>query len=431
MSRYNLRQVTTGLSVLKICVLGAGVIGTTTAYFLQKGGHEVTVIDRQSGAGLETSFANGGQISVSHAAPWAGPQVPILMLKWLGKEDAPLLYHLRADPALWRWSIQFLMNCRTAKSRENTVKSLKLALYSRQLLLAIREDTGIEYDLKTLGILDIHRNAKTYGKAVTNAAMLNELGCTNKMLGQKSVFELEPALKETGSDILGGVHTPDDESGDAHAFTRKLAIICANRGVTFRYNETVSLLEKEAGRISSVVTDKRRYKADAYVVSIASYTPKLLRPLGLKLPIYPAKGYSVTIPVGGRNNAPQISVSDEDHRIVYTRLGERLRVAGTAEFDGFNTRLNKKRGNAILEMARSQFPNAGDFDNSTLWTGLRPLTPDGLPAIGRTPMDNLYLNTGHGTLGWTLCAGSGKAAADLVTGNIPDIDLSGFAPDRF
>ncbi len=416
---------------MKVCVLGAGVVGTTTAYFLQKQGHEVTVIDRQSGAGLETSFANGGQISASHAAPWAGPQVPLLMLKWLGKEDAPLLYHLRADPVLWRWSIQFFMNCRTSKSHENTVKSLKLALYSRQILPEIRQDTGIEYDLKTLGILDIHRNAKTYNEAVANAAALNELGCMNKMLGQEAVFSLEPALKEAGADILGGVHTPDDESGDAHAFTRNLALSCADRGATFRYNETVSRLEHEAGRITSVITDKDQYEADAYVASIASYTPQLLGPLGLKLPIYPTKGYSVTIPIGGRNNAPHISISDEEYRIVFTRLGDRLRVAGTAEFDGYNTDLNEKRGNAILEMARTQFPNAGDFANAALWTGLRPLTPDGLPTIGRSTMDNLYLNTGHGTLGWTLCAGSGKAAADLVSGNTPDIDLSGFAPDRF
>ena len=416
---------------MKVCVLGAGVVGTTTAYFLQKNGHEVTVIDRQSGAGLETSFANGGQISASHAAPWAGPQVPILMLKWLGKEDAPLLYHLRADPALWRWSIQFFMNCRTSKSRENTIKSLKLALYSRQILPEIRQDTGIEYDLKTLGILDIHRNPKTYDEAVANATMLKELGCSNKMLGQEAVFALEPALEETGADILGGVHTPDDESGDAHAFTRDLALSCVSRGATFRYNETVSHLEHEAGRITSVVTDKGICEADAYVASIASYTPQLLRPLGLKLPIYPTKGYSVTIPIGGRNDAPHISITDEDHRIVYTRLGDRLRVAGTAEFDGYNTNLNEKRGNAILEIARAQFPNAGNFDNSALWTGLRPLTPDGLPTIGQTTMDNLFLNTGHGTLGWTLCAGSGKATADLISGNTPEIDLSGFSPDRF
>ena len=416
---------------MKVCVLGAGVIGTTTAYYLNKAGHEVTVIDRQSGAGLETSFANGGQISASHSAPWTGPQIPLLMLKWLGKEDAPLLYHLRADPALWRWSIGFLMNCRASRSHENTLKNLKLALYSRNLMPSIRQETGIDYDLKTLGILDIHRDAKGYDAAVAHASALNEFGCNNKILGQKAVFALEPALAENGSAILGGVHTPDDESGDAHAFTRKLALTCASQGVTFRYNESITRLDQEAGNITSVVTDKGTIEADAYVVSLASYSPLLLKPLGVRLPIYPTKGYSVTIPVGGRNNAPNISITDGDYRLVYTRLGDRLRVAGTAEFAGYDTEIDEKRGRATLDNARRQFPNAGDFENATLWTGLRPLTPDGMPVIGTTSVKNLYLNTGHGTLGWTFCAGSAKATADLISGVQTDIDLSDFSLHRF
>ena len=416
---------------MKVCILGAGVVGTTAAYYLSRAGHNVTVIDRQNGPGLETSFANGGQISASQSAPWATPTVPFLILKWLGKEDAPLLYHLKADPVLWRWSISFLSNCTSARLRQNTLNNLKLALYSRELLRKIRLETEINYDVNTRGILQIYRNTKTMDGAVSHAARLNQLGCHNRVLSQNSCFILEPALKESDKEILGGVHTPDDESGDAYAFTCEIARIASNSGVSFRYDETIQHLKSQNGQIHCVKTDKGECYADIFVVSLGSYSPLLLKPLNIKLPVYPTKGYSVTIPTSGRNNAPGISITDEDNKIVYSRLGNRLRVAGTAEFAGYDTKLNENRARAILNKAQAQFPNGGDFNNATFWTGLRPLTPDGMPVIGKTSIKNLYLNTGHGTLGWTMCAGSGKVISDLISGTSPEIDASSFGIERF
>ena len=417
--------------IVKVCVLGAGVVGATAAYFLSREGHDVAVIDRQDGAGLETSFANGGQISASQAAPWAAPNAPFLMLRWLGKVDAPLLYHLRADPILWRWSINFLFNCTSVKWQNNTAKNLKLALYSRQLMRKIRSQTRIDYDTKSVGILKIFRTPKELDNGVAHASMLRQLNCNNQVLSQKSCFALEPALEENGEEILGGIHSPDDESGDAYTFTRKIALNSLNKGAKFYYGEDIKCLKSEGDIITSVETHKGRHQADIFVVSLGSYSPLLLKPLNIRLPIYPTKGYSVTIPTSNGHNAPNVSITDEDNKIVYSRLGNRLRVAGTAEFSGYDMKLNKDRARTILNKAKTQFPNGGDFKNSSLWTGLRPLTPDGMPVIGKTTFRNLYLNTGHGTLGWTMCAGSGKLLADLVNGISPEIDAKAFRPDRF
>ena len=267
--------------------------------------------------------------------------------------------------------------------------------------------------------------------AVSHAARLNQLGCHNRVLSQNSCFVLEPALKESDKEILGGVHIPDDESGDAYGFTCEIARIASNSGVSFRYDETIQHLKSQNGQIHCVKTDKGECYADIFVVSLGSYSPLLLKPLNIRLPVYPTKGYSVTIPTSGRNNAPGISITDEDNKIVYSRLGNRLRVAGTAEFSGYDTKLNENRARAILNKAQAQFPNGGDFNNATFWTGLRPLTPDGMPVIGKTSIKNLYLNTGHGTLGWTMCAGSGKVISDLISGTSPEIDTSSFGIERF
>ena len=416
---------------MKICVLGAGVVGTITAYYLSLAGHEVSVIDRQMGAGLETSFANGGQISASHSAPWATPEVPFQLLKWFGKEDAPLLYRLNLDPALWRWSVRFLLNCTATRLKSNTINNLQLALYSRSLFQELRRKTEIVYDVKTRGILQIYRNIKTMDNAIAHAEWLNQLGCHNNILSQKTCFSLEPALKESDTLILGGIHTPDDESGDAYSFTFNVANKASNNGVKFQYGETIQHLKLWNGGIESVITNKGEHYADTFVVSLGSFSPVILKSLGIYLPIYPTKGYSVTIPTNRRNNAPELSITDSDNKIVYSRLGNRLRVAGTAEFAGYNTKLNKNRARAILINAKAQFPNGGDFDNATFWTGLRPLTPDGMPVIGKTSIDNLYLNTGHGTLGWTMCTGSGKLISDLISGRSPEIDASKFGIERF
>ena len=416
---------------MKIAVLGAGVVGISAAYYLSRAGHQVTVIERRAGAGLETSFANGGQISASHAAPWAAPEVPWQMLKWLGRKDAPLLYRFRLDPAQWQFSLRFLRNCTAGRARHNTAKNLRLALYSRSLMGDLRATTGIEYDHRGLGILQIFRHQKDLDRAAGHAEQLRQLGCHNLVLGAAESCRVEPALAEGADDIVGSIHTPADESGDAHTFCRALAAICQSNQVEFRYGLTIRGWRHEAGKITAAVTDHGDIQAAAFVVALGSYSPVVLRPLGIKLPVYPTKGYSVTIATTANAGAPRISLTDVDNRLVYSRLGDRLRVAGTAEFAGYDTTLDKTRARSILAATRRQFPNAGNFEDAELWTALRPLTPDGVPVIGRTGYDNLFLDTGHGTLGWTMAAGSGQVIADLIGGRTPAIEITDLGLDRF
>ena len=416
---------------MKVIVLGSGVIGICAAYYLNKAGHDVTVFDRQEGPGLETSFANGGQISASHAAPWAAPNVPLQMLKWLGRADAPLLYHFRLDWRQWVWSLRFLVNCLPSRARQNTMDNMRICLYSRGLLPEIRKDTGIDYDHRPDGILQLYENRKDLDAGVRHAEWLRQLGCDSRVLSPAECLALEPALAHRAANLVGGIHTGADESGDAYKFTTELAAVCAARGVQFRYGETVAAIEADGGRISAVRCTSGRFEADSYILSLGSYSPLFLRPLGISLPVFPTKGYSITVPISGDNSAPQISLSDEENRIVYSRLGSRMRVAGTAEFSGYDTEMVEARARTILAFAKERFPAAGDFDKAELWCGLRPLTPDGVPVVSATKYANLYLDTGHGTLGWTMCAGSGKAVADLVSGEAPEIDLEAFSIERF
>jgi len=416
---------------VKVLVLGAGVIGVSTAYYLAKDGHDVTVVDRQSGAGLETSFANGGQISASHAMPWAAPDSPRLMLRWLGRNDAPLLYHMRLDPAQWVWSLRFLANCRPGRFRKNTAKNLKLALYSRSLMADIREETNIDYQRRGLGILQIFRRQKDLDRAAAIAENLCQMGSRNMILGEAETKLLEPAFESTKDQIIGSIHTPEDESGDAYLFTEGLVEAAAGLGVTFRYDETIQAITKSGDRVTGAVTDRGEYIADAVVLSLGSYAPLLAKTVGVKIPVYPTKGYSITLPVNGSNAAPTVSLTDEDHRLVFSRLGDRLRVAGTAEFNGYDTDMNEDRARLIVDVTRKMFPHAGDYNRVEFWTGLRPLTPDGVPILGRARYDNLYLNTGHGTLGWTMAVGSARLTADLIKGESPDLDLTAYAATRF
>lgn len=407
------------------------MIGICAAYYLNKAGHDVTVIDRQEGPGLETSFANGGQISASHAAPWAAPSVPLQMLKWLGRADAPLLYHFRLDWRQWVWSLRFLANCLPSRARRNTIDNMRIALYSRALMPKIREDTGIEYDHRPDGILQIYENRQDLDAGARHAKWLRELGCDNQILTPAECIALEPALAHRADQLAGGIHTASDESGDAYKFTHALAAVCQTRGVSFHYGETIEAITADGARISAVRTKDQAFEADAYVLSLGSYSPLFLRPLGIALPVFPTKGYSVTVPVSADNSAPKISLTDQENRIVYSRLGDRLRVAGTAEFSGYDTVLDEARARTILANAKARFPGAGDFDQAELWCGLRPLTPDGVPVVSATKYANLFLDTGHGTLGWTMCAGSGKAIADLISGNAPEIDLAAYSAARF
>ena len=413
---------------IEILVLGAGVVGVAAAYYLARRGHQVTVIDRQEGVGLETSFANGGQISTGHE-PWANPSTPLKALKWLGRDDAPLLYRLHADPALWSWSLRFLAECLPGRTRLNAARTLRLALYSRKALAELRAETAIAYDQLTGGILHVYREAREYRRALKQAELMSGAGCERLPVDAAGCVALEPALAVAPA-LAGGIHIPGDESGDAYKFTARLAEISAGLGVNFLHGVTVKRIHADGGRISGVETDKGMYRADIFVLALGSYGAPLIRPLGIRLPVYPVKGYSVTIPVNDRSRAPMLSITHDELKLVYSRLGDRLRAAGTAEFAGYDTSVNKTRARSILDAALELFPGCGDAAQAEFWAGLRPATPDGAPIIGPAKYPNLFFNTGHGALGWTLACGSGRVLADLVSGRRPEIDISGLGLER-
>jgi D-amino-acid dehydrogenase len=413
---------------LKIAVLGAGVVGVTTAWYLAAAGHEVVVLERAAGPALETSFANGGQISVSQTEPWANPGAPGQVLRWLGREDAPLLFRLRADPALFAWGMRFLLECLPGRTRRNTLDALALGLYSRDALRALRAEIALDYDQQTRGILQLHEDEAALAEASHRARELTARGCRVDMLTRQECLAAEPALRHAQVQIAGGAYAPDDESGDACKFTVALARHCRERGVEFRFGLEVLTLRCEADVLRSVVVKEQTGRADelaadACVVSLGSYSTPLLRRAGIVIPVYPVKGYSVTIPIEDPACAPTASITDEAHKIVISRLGERLRAAGTAEMAGYDTSLNRVRSEAIRKRAQLWFPRASDYLRVEYWTGLRPATPGNVPLIGCTRIGNLFVNTGHGTLGWTLACGSGKALAEIVAGRRPAIDF--------
>ena len=419
---------------MKVIVLGAGVTGVAAAWYLNKSGHEVTVLERQGAAGMETSFANGGQISVSHAEPWANPHAPAKILQWLTREDAPLLFRLRADWQQWLWGLSFLRECTPARTRHNIRQLVNLGLYSRAALRELRLDTAIEYDQLTRGILHLYTSTREFDNAQEPARVMREFGCELEMKSAAQCVAIEPALAAAAHLIAGGSLTPSDESGDAHKFTQNLGRLTQARGTRFEYGCSIEALESAAGRVTGVRVAQagapRRFAADAYVLCLGAYSPRLVRPLGIDLRIYPAKGYSVTLPVADPARAPMVSLTDDEHKLVFSRLGDRLRVAGTAELNGYSTDLNPVRCAAILKRAEQLFPGAGDASRAQFWTGLRPATPSNVPYIGTSKLANLYLNTGHGTLGWTHACGSGQAIADIVSGRIPEVDFAFCGPKQ-
>jgi D-amino-acid dehydrogenase len=420
---------------MKVLILGAGVTGVAAAWYLHRAGHEVSVLERQSGAGLETSFANGGQISVSHAEPWANPQAPARILKWLGREDAPLLFRLRADIHQWFWGMAFLRECTPARTRHNIAQIVSLGMYSRGCLQALRAETGIAYDQLARGILHFYTSAREFDNAQEPARVMREFGCDLAMKTADQCVAIEPALAPVKHLLAGGSMTASDESGDAYKFTRELAALCERGGVRFRYKTGILGLMREGGKITGVAIEhpdesRESVSADAYLVCMGSYSTGLLGPLGMHLSIYPAKGYSVTLPLVDAARAPTVSLTDDEHKLVFSRLGERLRVAGTAELNGYDTTLNAVRCQAIRKRAMELFPGAGDAARAEFWTGLRPATPSNLPYIGRTRYPNLFLNSGHGTLGWTHACGSGKAIADIIIGRKPEVDFAFCGPKQ-
>ena len=404
-------------------VLGAGVVGINSAYWLARSGKSVCVIDRQPGAGLETSFANGGQISVSHAEPWANPSAPLKVMKWLFDGNAPLLFRPRMDIHQWLWIARFMVDCLPNRADRHTTEIVKLATMSRGLLRQIREREKIDYDQRTLGILHFYRDKREFEAAIPVAELMRKHGCDRRVITRDEVLRIEPAFADRRDAIVGATYTAEDESGDARKYTQALAEVCARMGVTFLYGSEVVALDADraTGRINSIQVRSpdgyRTISGRDVVVSLGCHSAPFLRRYGVLLSIYPAKGYSVTIPVEAGHHAPVVSLTDDQYKLVYSRLGDRLRVAGTAELSGYGLELNRSRCQAILDNVRNLFPRAGDFDNAAFWTGLRPTTPSNLPYLGRTRVyRNLWLNTGHGTLGWTLGAGSGKKISDMIGG---------------
>lgn len=420
---------------MRVIVLGAGVIGVTTAWYLAADGHEVTVIERQPAPAQETSFANGGQISVSHAEPWANPAVFGKLLRWLGREDSPLLWRLRLDPAQWAWGLRFLRECTPARTRANIGAIVRLGLLSRAALGDLRRQLNLAYDQCERGILHIYTEPREFEHALQQAALMRDFGCERLPQSLAECLAIEPALADSSLSIVGGVYTPADESGDAQRFTEILAQHAAAAGVRFRYGESVTAILQEDGRcLGARLASGDIVRGDATVLALGSYSPSLLRPFGVRLPVYPAKGYSATLALPEdlpAHAAPTVSLTDDGAKLVYSRLGQRLRVAGTAEFTGYDLTLTPARCAALVHRARALFPALAAAGEAEFWCGLRPATPSNVPLIGElraAGLANLWLNTGHGTLGWTLACGSAALLRDLLADRAPAVDP---APYRY
>lgn len=416
---------------MKIIILGSGVIGTTSAYYLARAGHEVTVVDRQPSAGLETSYANAGEVSPGYSAPWAAPGIPLKAIKWMLARHSPLVIRPRLDADMWRWVFQMLTNCTAARYEVNKSRMVRLAEYSRDCLAALRAATGISYDERTQGTLQLFRTQKQLDGAATDIAVLQRFGVPYELLDPAGCIGVEPALAQVRGKFVGALRLPGDETGDCFKFTQQLARMAEQAGVTFKYDVSIQRLLTEGGKISGVVTSTGVLKADSYVLALGSYSPLLLRNIGIRIPVYPIKGYSITIPISDEKSAPESTIMDETYKVAITRLGNRIRVGGTAEIAGYDLALRKSRRETLEHSVTDLFPRGGDVSKAEFWAGLRPMTPDGTPVVGPTPYRNLFLNTGHGTLGWTMACGSGRLLSDLVTGTRPEIDTEGLFMDRY
>jgi D-amino-acid dehydrogenase len=416
---------------MKITVLGSGVIGVTSAYYLAKLGHEVTVIDRQSGPGMETSFANAGEISPGYASPWAAPGLPLKAFKWLWRDHSPLIIQPRIDLAALFWMARLLRNCTEARYDVNKRRMLKLSEFSRARLADLRTETGIRYDERMMGTLQVFRDKREFDRLAKDVVFLQAEGAPFEILDNEGCLRCEPGLAYASVDIAGGLRFPADETGDCFAFTLALSQMARMHGVIFQCDTVIRNLCTSGGIIDRVVTNKGDFTSDAFVVAMGSYSPLILRPMGLELPVYPVKGYSLTIPIVDEARAPTSTLMDEAHKVAITRLGNRIRVGGMAEICGFSSSLPQARRQTLEHSVGSLFPGGGDSDNASYWSGLRPMTPDGTPIIGRTAFRNLYLNTGHGTLGWTMACGSASILADIITGQRPMIDVEDYALSRY
>jgi len=416
---------------MKVLVLGAGVIGITAAYELAGAGHEVTVVDRQAAPAMETSFANAGEVSPGYSAPWAGPGVPVKAIKWLAMHHRPLVIRPHIDRAFIAWVLAMLRNCTATRYAINKARMVRLAEYSRDCLRALRADTGLAYDERMQGTLQLFRTQKQFDGSADDIAVLRQSGVAFELLDRAGCIRHEPALAQVSDKFVGGLLLPGDETGDCFKFTQALAKLAAERGVSFSFGTTLRGLVRNGKRLDGVATDAGTLVADAYLVALGSHSPLLLGPIGLRIPVYPVKGYSITVPIVDPTGAPESTVMDETHKVAVTRLGDRIRVGGTAELAGYTLKLHEARRKTLAHVVGDLFPRGGDISRAEFWCGLRPMTPDGTPVIGATPVENLYLATGHGTLGWTMAAGTAKVMADVISGRMPGIDLSGLTIARY
>ncbi len=416
---------------MKVAILGSGVVGVTSAWYLAQAGHEVTVIDRQDGPALETSFANAGEISPGYASPWAAPGIPMKALRWLFMKHAPLILRPQMDMAMLRWMTAMLGNCNERSYAINKSRMVRLAEYSRDRLIDLRTETGIAYDERSQGTLQLFREQKQLDGIGKDVAVLKADGVPFEVLGAAGCIAAEPGLASSDIPLAGGLRLPNDETGDCFKFTNALATMAKASGVTFLNGRTIARIVTNDGKVSHVETDQGRVQADTYLVALGSYSPLLLAPLGIRLPVYPVKGYSITVPIVDEPRAPVSTLLDESYKVAITRLGDRIRVGGMAELSGYSKGLPKARRDTLEYSVGSLFPGAGDLGGATFWSGLRPMTPDSTPVIGGTNIPNLFLNTGHGTLGWTMACGSGQVIADIIGGRKPEIETADLAISRY
>lgn len=416
---------------MKVLILGSGVIGVTSAYYLARAGHEVTVVDRQPEPALETSFANAGEVSPGYSSPWAGPGVPVKAVKWLLMKHGPLVIRPKLDPVMWVWLLKMLRNCTSARYAVNKSRMIPIAEYSRDSLRDLRRDIGIQYDERSQGTLQLFRHQAQLDGTAEDIAVLKQYGVPFEVLSREGCIAVEPALAGVKEKFVGGLRLPQDETGDCHMFTQSLAKHAQALGVRFLFNTGIDRIVTDGARVSGVATSAGLLQADAYVLALGSWSSRLVAPLGISLPVYPVKGYSITVPIKDASGAPESTVMDESYKVAITRLGNRIRVGGTAEISGYSDRLYDARRATLDHSLTDLFPRGGDLAKATFWSGLRPMTPDGPPVIGPTQYANLHLNTGHGTLGWTMSCGSGRVLADMLSGRKPDIDVSALTVERY
>lgn len=416
---------------MRVLVLGSGVIGTTMAYYLARDGHDVTVVDRQPGPALETSYANAGEVSPGYSAPWAGPGVPVKAIKWMLMHHSPLVIKPMLDAAMWRWGFSMLRNCTAARYRINKGRMVRLAEYSRDCLKALRAETGIEYDQRCQGTLQLFRTQKQLDGVGKDTAILDEFGVPFQVLDANGYLEYEPALALVKQKFVGALRLPGDETGDCFKFTNALAKLAEGHGARFRYGVNIAGLDLRGDAVAGVHTDQGLLQADRYVLALGSYSPLLAKPIGIDIPVYPVKGFSITVPITDPAMAPESTIMDETHKVAVTRLGDRIRVGGTAQLSGYDLRLDERRRRTLEFVVGDLFPRGGDVAKAEFWTGLRPMTPDGTPVIGASRYPNLFLSTGHGTLGWTMAAGTGRVMADLIGGRKPEISMEGLTVERY